>query len=311
VTPSRILVTGASGFVGQYLVAALRARWPQAVLFTGAFDVADPDAVEAAVRAAAPEGCVHLAAIASIPEARRDPGRSFAVNLGGSLNLAQAILHHAPECRLVFVGSAECYGASFLSGTALDETAALAPLNVYAASKAAADLALGALSAEAGLRVLRFRPFNHTGPGQAADFVIPAFASQVARIEAGGQEAVIAVGDLTAHRDFLDVRDVVGAYVLGLENFDAMPRGTVFNLASGISRRIGDMMEALTAASGKAISVRTDPARLRPADIPFARGDAGAARSALGWTPQIPFQTTLQAVLEFERARVKHAGLKP
>jgi GDP-4-dehydro-6-deoxy-D-mannose reductase len=304
VTLSRILITGAGGFVGTYLVAALRARWPHAHLTTESFDVTDAAGVKAAVKAASPEACLHLAAISSIVEARRDARRSFAVNLGGSLNLAQAILDHAPACRLIYVGSADCYGASFRQGAATDEAAALAPLNIYAASKAAADLALGALAAEAGLRVVRFRPFNHTGPGQSDDFVIPAFAAQIARIEAGVQEAVIKVGDLTAYRDFLDVRDVVRAYALALERFDALPYRCVFNLASGRARRIGDILDTLIAASGRAISVRQDPDRLRPAEVPFACGDARAAEMALGWKPEIGFEAMLGAVLASARARL-------
>ena len=229
--------------------------------------------------------------------------RSFAVNLGGTLNLARAILDLAPSCRLIHIGSAECYGASFRPSAALDESAALAPLNLYAASKAAADLTLGALAAERGLRVLRFRPFNHTGPGQGDDFVVPAFAGQIARIERCAQEPVIETGDLGAWRDFLDVRDVVRAYVLALEHFDTLPRGAVFNLASGTPRRISGILEALIAVSGREIAVRIDPARLRPVDVPYACGNAAAA-AALGWSPEISFDATLGAVLDHARRRV-------
>lgn len=301
--PSRILITGAGGFAGGYLVAELRRRFPAAVLHTDPFDVTDPDAVAAAVAAAAPDACVHLAAISSVPAARRDAGRAFAVNLGGTLHLAHALLDHVPECRLIHIGSADCYGASFRTGKPLDEAAPLAPLNVYAASKAAADLALGALAAEAGLRAVRFRPFNHTGPGQSADFAIPAFAAQIARIRDGSQEAVIQVGNLDPERDFLDVRDVVRAYALALERFDTLPSGAVFNLASGVPRRIGNILEAMIAASGMAIRVAQDPARLRPVEIPSASGDASAARAALGWQPEIAFEATLAAIsTPFSRA---------
>lgn len=285
-SPARILVTGADGFVGQYLTAELEARFPEAALCADRFDVADRAAVAQAIASFRPDGCVHLAGVAAVPDARRDPDRTFAVNLGGTLNLARAILDDVPECRLIYVSSAECYGASFRAGAALDETAPLAPQNIYAASKAAADLALGAMAAEQGLRVIRFRPFNHTGPGQSEAFVIPAFAAQIRRIEQGEQEPVVRVGNLEPERDFLHVADVVRAYALGLARFDDLPNGSVFNLASGTPRRIGDILAGMIARASVPIRVEVDPARLRPVDIPRAVGDASAARKALGWRPE-------------------------
>lgn len=295
---SRILITGAGGFAGTHLVAELRRRFPQAALHTEPFDVTDPDAVTDAMTSARPDACLHLAAISSVPESRRDARRAFAVNLGGTLNLALSILDHVPQCRMIHVGSADCYGVSFKAGVPLDETAPLAPLNVYAASKAAADMALGSLAAEGGLRVLRFRPFNHTGPGQSANFALPAFAAQIARIRAGAQEPVIRVGNLDPERDFLDVRDVVRAYALALERFDELPPGMVLNLASGTPRRIGDILNMMISTSGLDIRIEPDPDRLRPVEIPSASGDASAARAALGWRPEIPFEATLKSLAE-------------
>lgn len=283
--PTRILVTGAGGFVGGHLLTEISARFPAASVHTDHFDVTDAEAVAAAVAAFRPDACVHLAAIASVPEARRDPARTFAVNLGGTLNLAKAILDHAPECRMVYAGSSETYGGSFRAGIALDETALLEPLNVYAASKAAADLTLGAMAAESGLRVVRFRPFNHTGPGQSEAFVIPAFAAQIARIEAGEQEKVIRVGNLEPERDFLHVADVVLAYALALEKFDDLPNGAVFNLASGTPRRIGDILAAMIARASVPIEVEIDPERLRPVEIMRAAGNADKAYRLLNWNP--------------------------
>ena len=173
--PARtILVTGAAGFVGRHLIPALAAAFAETrIIGTGLhgapdlmpLDVTQPDAVRGLVAAQKPDICFHLAGIAAPGQARADPGRAWTVNLQGSLNLADAILAAAPRCRLVFISSAEAYGASFRAGEPLDETAPLAPINLYAATKAAADLALGARVGE-GLRLLRLRPFNHTGPGQ-------------------------------------------------------------------------------------------------------------------------------------------------
>ncbi|MHB1303503.1 MAG: GDP-mannose 4,6-dehydratase [Acidiphilium sp.] len=296
---ARILLTGAGGFVGPHVRTACAVQFPEAEIVAGTADVTDISAVRAMVVGARPNAVVHLAGIASVPAARAEPERAFAVNLGGTLAVAHAMLEQAPEALLIFAGSAECYGASFRAGTALDETAALAPLNVYAASKAAADLALGALAAESGLRTVRLRPFNHTGPGQSDAFVIAAFAAQIARIRRGEQPPVIRVGNLDAARDFLDVRDVARAYALAIARADELPPGTILNIASGTARPIGDILERMIATADMEIAVEIDPARLRPVDIPIACGNAAKARDLLGWTPEIDFETTLREVLGF------------
>jgi GDP-4-dehydro-6-deoxy-D-mannose reductase len=216
-----------------------------------------------------PDICVHLAGIAAVGAARSNPRLAWDVNLQGSLNIAGAILAAAPQCRLVFVSSSECYGESFKPGLKLDETAILAPMNLYAATKASAELALGVLAGE-GLRLLRLRPFNHTGPGQTEDFVVPAFAAQIARIEAGLAAPEMAVGALQPERDFLDIRDVCAAYVAAIRHFDDIPNNQVINIASGRPVRIGAMLDMLLAFSSRLIAVRQDPARLRPVEIPLA-----------------------------------------
>jgi len=303
VPPSRILVTGAGGFVGRHLLPALRTAFPGAVLLTDPFDISDTAAVDAAIGAGQPDAVVHLAAIAAIPAARLDPGRAWQVNLLGTLNVARAVLAHTPGCTLLFASSADVYGASFRAGTPLKEDALPAPLNTYGATKAAADLALGAMAAE-GLRVLRLRPFNHTGAGQSAEFVVAAFAEQVARVAAGLQPPVLRVGALDPLRDFLDVRDICRAYALCLARADALAPGTVLNLASGQPRRVGDVLAALMAAAGVQAEIATDAGRLRPTDIPVAAGDAALARRLLGWAPAIPWEQTLADVLADWRARV-------
>ncbi len=293
--PRSILVTGADGFVGRHLMVRLAADFPAATLHAAEFDVVDAAAVADAVRTLRPDGCVHLAAVSAIGEARELPERAWAVNLGGTLSLARALLAHAPDCVLLYVSSSDAYGASFAGGAALDEGAALCPMNTYGATKAAADLALGAM-AQDGLRVVRLRPFNHTGPGQSEAFVVAAFARQVARVARGLQPPVLQVGALDARRDFLDVRDVVAAYSRCLSH-GSLDRGLVLNLASGVQRRVGDVLDALLALAGVEARVEVEAARVRAMEIPLACGNAARAQAALGWAPAIDWQTTLGDVL--------------
>ena len=302
-TPRRIMVTGAKGFVGRHLLPAIAARFPSANVITPDFDITDRAAIEGAIRADTPDACIHLAAIAAIPVARQDPDRAWSVNLHGTLSLAEALLAEAPECLLVFASSADAYGASFRSGVPLTEDAPLAPLNVYGATKAAADLALGALAAS-GLRVVRVRPFNHTGAGQSEDFVTAAFARQLALIAAGKQPPVLQVGDLSPVRDFLDVRDVCAGYVDCVAAAESLPQGAILNLASGTPRRIGDVLEDLMHAAGITADIRTDTARLRPSDIPVACGNAERAHVLLGWAPTVPWTETVTAVTRDWRDRI-------
>lgn len=298
----RILVTGSSGFVGLHLQPALRAAFPDAAIEGTASDITVSTAIGAEIADRKPDALVHLAAVAAISAARQDPDRAWRVNLHGTLNVARAAMA-VPGCILLFASTSDLYGATFRAGTPVAEDALPAPLNTYAATKAAADLALGAMAAE-GLRVIRARPFNHTGPGQSADFVVAAFARQVARVAAGLQPPVLRVGALDPLRDFLDVRDVCAAYALCLRHADALAPGMVLNIASGEPRRVGDVLAALLAAAGVEAEVQTDAGRLRPTDIAAAVGDAALARRVLGWAPAVPWTDTLRDVLADWRERV-------
>ncbi|MBK8455888.1 MAG: GDP-mannose 4,6-dehydratase [Phyllobacteriaceae bacterium] len=157
-------------------------------------------------------------------------------------------------------------------------------------------MALGAL-AEEGLRCLRLRPFNHTGPGQSEDFVVPAFAAQIARIGRGERPPVLRVGNLEAKRDFLDVRDVVSAYLTMVEQASAFEPGMALNVSSGTAIRIGDILESLVRLAGVDVSIEVDPEKWRPVDIPVSYGDSGRLSALTGWRPLFAFNDTLIAVL--------------
>jgi GDP-4-dehydro-6-deoxy-D-mannose reductase len=309
---SRILVTGAGGFVGPHLIASLSERFPDALLVGTYFkdgepgdlklDIRDRDAVDRAVVELAPDGVIHLAAISQVQEAQQAARATFDVNLGGTMNIAEAMCRHVPQARLLLVSSSEVYGGSFLTARGpVNEDMVLDPINAYAASKAAAELFVGQLIRR-GLPAIRLRPFNHIGPGQSDRFVVATFIAQIVNIESGSQEPVLRVGNLDAKRDFLDVRDVVSAYVEALAS-EKLDEGTVLNIASGETRRIGDILESLLKRAKVPVKVVIDPARLRPIDIPVAEGDAGLARAILNWAPKISFEQTLADMLEARRAK--------
>jgi nucleoside-diphosphate-sugar epimerase len=157
-----------------------------------------------------------------------------------------------------------------------------------------------------GLRVIRMRPFNHIGVGQRSEFVLPAFASQIARIEAGVQEPILQVGNLEAQRDFLDVRDVAGAYVAALEHMDSLPPGLALNVCSGIPRKISTLLQGLLELSPCSIRIEEDQARLRPSDTPVAVGDASASAAYLEWEPRVSLEQTLEDILNEWRAKVRN-----
>lgn len=305
-----ILVTGASGFVGTHLLKALARDYPASTIVgTGVaphpgsgivhLDIANAREVRELVGRLRPEVCIHLAALASVDQSFREPRAVWDINLGGSLNLGEALLEIVPGCRLIHASTAEVYGLSFQSGEpAREDTTVLSPANPYAASKAAADLALGEMGLR-GLRLIRLRLFNHTGPGQTERYVLPRFAAQVARIAAGMQEPLIETGALDRWRDFLDVRDVVDAYLAAIR---AAEDGLCVNICSGVARRVGDVLNTLLEIAGVDAEVCEQTSALRKTDVRTVLGSAERAEALLDWRPRIAWQDTVASLLSHWRA---------
>ncbi|MGH0030697.1 MAG: NAD-dependent epimerase/dehydratase family protein [Myxococcota bacterium] len=295
----RVLVTGSEGFVGRRLLPRLEAEGHETIGRDQDLDVTDPQAVEAALAEIAPDAVIHLAALASVARSQHDRDLTFRVNYLGSRSVFEGVLRAAPGARVVWVGSGEVYGVASPGATPFREDDPLRPRSPYARTKAGADL-LAADYARRGLDVVRVRPFGHTGPGQSDAFVVPSFAHQLAEIAAGRLEPVLRVGNLDSVRDLLDVDDVVRAYAALLSR--DVPAG-VYNVASGVGRRIGDVLDALAALAGVTPRVEVAAERFRPTD--HGVGDAGRLHDACGWSPEIPFETTLSRVMDDWRERVR------
>jgi GDP-4-dehydro-6-deoxy-D-mannose reductase len=315
----RALITGIGGFVGRHLrqhleehgdsvcglgrpadsldVAAVR-------LFTA--DLTDRAAIDRIVREAEPEAVYHLAAQSSPAESLNDPWATIGNNLLGQINLFEALLAANLRPRVLVIGSSDEYGRVDPSDVPTHEGVALRPLTPYAVSKVGQDMMGYQYFAQHGLPVVRVRPFNHTGPGHDARFVIPSLARQLAQIEAGEREPILRVGNLTVERDFTDARDMVRAYRLALV---AGVPGDVYNLGRGHSVRIADMVDELISLCRVPVQTRVDPALLRPTDIPRQEADTRKFTALTGWQPLISWHTTLSDTLDYWRSRVTKESL--
>lgn len=307
-----VLVTGANGFVGPHLARALAHRGavvhglglgaaPASPRLAGwiVADLANRDALRSAVATVAPFAVVHLAGQSSAASSFEAPTETFEANVIGTWNLLEAVHDAAPRARVVVVSTSEVYGPA-APDSRVAEDAPFRPVSPYALSKAAAESLAAAHAHAHHLDVVRVRPFSHTGPGQTPRFVIPAWAQQIAEIEAGRAEPVLRVGNLEVTRDLGDVRDVAEGYCALLER---APRGGLYNLCRGVGMRLATIVEELAALARVKVRIEVDPARLRPADVPYLVGDPTAMSRDTGWTAEIPFEQTLHDVLAEWRAR--------
>lgn len=312
----RVLVTGATGFVGHHLCALLRGEGAQVHAITRTdvpdpapagvaehpADLRDPAAVGAVVRAVRPDRVMHLAGASSVGQSFREPLLTWDVNLNGTLGVLEALRAEAPETRALMVTSGEVYGRVAVDDLPVDEGTPMRPLSPYAASKAAADIAVRQYRDTEGLPLLRVRAFNHIGPGQDARFVVPAVARQIAMAERDGEaEAQVHLGNLETRRDFTDVRDMVRAYVAILEGGDP---DVPYVACSGASRPIRELVEGLIAHARIPVEFTSDTDLKRAGEQPDLYGDPRRLRDELGWTPRISLERTLADTLDYWRERV-------
>jgi GDP-4-dehydro-6-deoxy-D-mannose reductase len=292
----RAFVTGGSGFAGSHLLDLLPGATAPS---REELDLLDGDAVSTAVRESAPDTVWHLAALASVGRSWEAPAETIAENVAMTVNLLEAVRTEAPEATVVLISSGEIYGPP--DRLPVDEEAALRPQNPYAVSKAACDLLGGQYADATGLRVVRLRPFNHTGPGQTDDYVVGTLTRQVAEAEAAGRdEALVRTGNPDSARDFSDVRDVARAYVAA-----ATLDSGVYNVASGKAVSVRELIELVRAAARIPVRHEVDPARVRAHDVSEVRGSAERLRASTGWRPEIPLDQTIADALEAWRRKLR------
>jgi GDP-4-dehydro-6-deoxy-D-mannose reductase len=262
-------------------------------------DLLDPGAVRRALADASPDRVFHLGALASVGRSWQEARATLVGNIEMTLNVLEAVAAETPSARVLHAGSGEVYGRP--ERLPVDEDAPLRPQNPYATSKAASDLLAGQYTDTHALQVVRTRAFNHAGPGQSDDYVVGTLTRQVAEAEArGADEVVLRTGNPDARRDFTDVRDVVRAYVAAIE----LELG-VYNVASGRTASVRELIELLAGATRLGIGHEIDPERVRPHDVPEVRGSAERLREASGWEPEIPLERTIADALEAWRVELQ------
>lgn len=317
----RVLITGISGFAGSHLADHFLAQGKHEVFGTIKWrsnrdnirhiedkihllncDIKDPYAMRSVLEASRPDQIFHLAAQSYVPFSWSAPLETIETNITGELNLFERVRELKLDPAIHIAGSSEEYGLVEPHELPITEENPLRPLSPYGVSKIAQDFLGYQYHKSYGLRIVRTRAFNHTGPRRGEVFVTSNFARQLVEIERGRRRPVLRVGNLSAVRDFLDVRDVVRAYALALEK--GRP-GEVYNIASGKGITIQELLDRLIKLTDGTIKVEQDPDRLRPSDVELLTGSAEKFRKATGWQPEIPFDQTLKDLVDYWRSVIR------
>lgn len=314
----KALIIGGAGFVGGYLIHQLKdidgyqvsvTKMPHEKIPGEGFQVydlniLDREAVDALLAEVHPDYIFHLAAQSSVYLSWKNPGLTIDVNIKGSVNVMDAVRALDYKPRVLLIGSGEEYGHIEPGETPIAETNIVRPGNIYAATKVCQNL-IGKIYTDAyDMQMMSVRAFNHIGPNQAPMFVVADFCKQVAEIENGLQESVIRVGNLSAKRDFTDVRDVVRAYSLLMKK--GQP-GETYNVGSGHAVEIRHILEQVLALTQTDIRVEVDPAKLRPVDVPIIEADTAKLRECTGWERKISLEQTLKETLDYWRGQIRRS----
>lgn len=313
----RVLITGITGFAGSHLADLCLSktdvelygmiRWRSRMeniehiqdrIRLLECDLRDASSTRDVIEEVRPGLIFHLAAQSFVPTSWKAPSESLQTNIIGQLNIFEAVKKLGLDCRIQIACSSEEYGMVYPDEVPIKESNPLRPLSPYGVSKVAQDMLGYQYFMSYGMKIVRTRGFNHTGPRRAPVFVCSDFARQIIDIEKGLKPPVMEVGNLEAKRDFTDVRDMVRAYWLSLEK--GTP-GSVYNICTGRSYSIREILGKLVEISGVRVDVRTDKGRLRPSDVPLLEGDNSAFRRDTGWEPVIPIERTLADLLDFWR----------
>lgn len=302
----KVLITGSAGFVSQHLTPLCRSRGAQVIGWERkTVDLLDAAAVQRGLEETRPDWIFHLAAKSHIGRSWLDPLDTLQTNISAQVNLFESLRRLGMKPRIAVAGSSEEYGMLDPKDVPIHEETPLKPVSPYAVSKVAQDLMGLQYFKNYGLEVIRLRLFNQTGPGRSEAFVTSAFARQVARIEAGLQDPVLHVGNLSAVRDFTDVRDAAEALWLALERGEA---GDVYNICSGEGIPISGILDLLKKESRADFRIVPDGDRMRPSDLPVIVGDGSKFRKKTGWSPRISFAQSMKDLLAEWRTRVQDSS---